>query len=169
MNQELRRILNAIAAGTMTAADDSGTVQRHQVKIGYMELLDQVPVVQQFGLASCPPLTSDVIVLFIGGDRSNAVVIGSNNQGKRPTGQAYGETSLFNAFGMSIYISKNGIVFDGGGKPFHFVNGDVHVDGAVLAGYGSADQIGLQTHTHEQLNDSHGDTEQPTQAPNPGT
>jgi hypothetical protein len=28
------------------------------------------------------------------------------------------------------------------------VTGDLHVTGAVIAGYGSGDQVGLQTHTH---------------------
>jgi hypothetical protein len=45
----------------------------------------------------------------------------------------------------------------------------LHVSGAVIAGYGGGDQVGVQTHTHPQLPDSHGDSEQPTQAPTPGS
>lgn len=41
--------------------------------------------------------------------------------------------------------------------------------GNIIAGAGTGDQVGLQTHTHTQPNDSHGDTEQPTSAPTPGT
>lgn len=53
--------------------------------------------------------------------------------------------------------------------PTSIFNGDVHATGAVIAGYGGADQVGLQTHTHAQAPDSHGDTEQPTNAPTAGT
>ncbi len=48
-------------------------------------------------------------------------------------------------------------------------SGDLHIGGNVIAGYGTGDQVGLQTHTHHQGVDSHGDTEQPTNAPTAGT
>jgi len=47
--------------------------------------------------------------------------------------------------------------------------GNLTAVGGVIAGYGGADQVGLQTHTHNQGNDSHGDAEVPTNAPNAGT
>lgn len=53
--------------------------------------------------------------------------------------------------------------------PLVEATGDLHVTGAITAGYGGGDQIGLQSHTHTQGNDSHGDTEAPTSAPTPGT
>ena len=49
------------------------------------------------------------------------------------------------------------------------VTGDLHVTGAVIAGYGGSDQVGLQTHRHPQPNDSAGDVEADTDAPRPGT
>jgi hypothetical protein len=48
------------------------------------------------------------------------------------------------------------------------INGTLRTTGAIVAGYGGADQVGLQTHIHTQLVDSHGDTEMPTNAPTPG-
>ena len=47
--------------------------------------------------------------------------------------------------------------------------GNIHTGGAVVAGFGSGGQVGLQTHTHTQPNDSHGDIEGPTLAPTGGT
>lgn len=41
--------------------------------------------------------------------------------------------------------------------------------GAIIAGYGTGDQVGVQTHTHTQNADSHGDTEHPTNAPTAGS
>lgn len=54
------------------------------------------------------------------------------------------------------------------GKPFK-VNGPIQATGSIIAGFGGGDQVGLQTHTHTQANDSHGDTEEPTSAPTAGT
>jgi hypothetical protein len=53
--------------------------------------------------------------------------------------------------------------------PLIELDGDVRATGYVIAGYGGANQVGLQTHTHTQGNDSHGDSEQPTNAPTPGS
>src|SRR5581483_5197274 len=47
--------------------------------------------------------------------------------------------------------------------------GNIHTSGAIVAGFGTGGQVGLQTHSHAQPNDSHGDTEAPTAAPTGGT
>ncbi len=47
--------------------------------------------------------------------------------------------------------------------------GDLKTSGNVIAGFGGGDQVGLQTHSHAQGNDGHGDYEQPTNAPTAGT
>lgn len=47
--------------------------------------------------------------------------------------------------------------------------GDLKTSGNIIAGFGTGDQVGLQTHTHHQPNDSHGDTEAATNAPTAGT
>lgn len=45
----------------------------------------------------------------------------------------------------------------------------IQTSGAITAGFGTGAQVGLQTHQHMQADDSHGDTEEPTAAPTPGT
>lgn len=47
--------------------------------------------------------------------------------------------------------------------------GNIRTGGNVVAGFGGGDQVGLQSHTHTQASDSHGDTEAPTSAPTAGT
>lgn len=49
------------------------------------------------------------------------------------------------------------------------IESDLHVTGAIIAGYGGGDQVGLQTHTHSQPPDSHGDTEVETNSATAGT
>jgi hypothetical protein len=53
--------------------------------------------------------------------------------------------------------------------PLVTLSGDLHVSGAVIAGYSTGDQVGLQTHRHTQGPDSHLDAEVPTNAPTTGT
>ena len=56
-----------------------------------------------------------------------------------------------------------------GGSPIFTVQGSIHATGAVIAGFGGGDQVGLQTHSHSQGADSHGDTEANTSSPLAGT
>jgi len=49
------------------------------------------------------------------------------------------------------------------------VSGALHVTGPVIGGYGTGDQVGLLSHGHPQGSDSHGDSEQNTGPPIPGT
>ena len=86
-----------------------------------------------------------------------------------------GEIAAFHSSGSYFHLSNDGNVWlQAHGQlnvtaPLTLVTGDVHVTGAVIAGYGGADQVGLQTHTHHQPSDSHGDTEAATNAPTAGT
>lgn len=63
-------------------------------------------------------------------------------------------------------LQLSGSIEDIGGTTYP---GDLKIAGNVISGFGTGDQVGLQTHTHTQPNDSHGDAEQPTSAPSAGT
>jgi hypothetical protein len=63
--------------------------------------------------------------------------------------------------GLTIDLHNNG--------PVAIMNGDLRVSGSITAGYGGADSVTLQHHTHTQPSDSHGDGESPTNAPTAGT
>ncbi len=158
-----RRLWNAIAPGTITAINDAGPVLLAQVKIGYLEINDSVPVLQQFGFASTPPVGSDIACFFIGGDRANGVGVGTNHQASRFSAKLSGESAMFNAFGMSVHLSANGIVVNAAGKPVT-INGDLHVTGEIVRGAGTADQVSVGTHRHGT-----GAAAAGTVAPTPGT
>jgi phage gp45-like len=128
-------------------------------------------VMQQFGFSSVPPSGSDAVLACIAGDRSNSAVIATGNSPSRPMNKVAGESVVFNAFGITIYLSQNGIMINGGGKPISITNcptltqnGDIHATGAVIAGFGGADQVGLQTHKHGEGTAAAGTT-----APTPST
>lgn len=73
----------------------------------------------------------------------------------------------FKSTGVKIY-DKNGNIIEMSAGQIK-VTGNLLVTGEVIAGYGGADQVGLQTHKHKQGNDSGGNVEADTAAPTAGT
>lgn len=112
-----RRVLNAVGRGRVATSDDSGVVQIIQTRFNDLQTIDGMPYVAHFGYASRPPVGSDVLALFIGGDRSSGVVAGTNHQSSRPTGLAYGESKQYSQIGQYIYLSTTGIVIEAKGLP----------------------------------------------------
>jgi phage baseplate assembly protein V len=108
-----RRVLLSLARALVTTVNDSGGVQMMQVKLNPLETRDNTPRVAEFGLTSNPPVNSDAFVVFLGGDRSNGVVLGTVHQPSRPKNLASGETMIYSQDGKSIYLTASGgIVVD---------------------------------------------------------
>lgn len=103
-----RRVLLSLARALVTTVNDSGGVQMMQVKLNALETRDNTPRVPEFGLASNPPVGSDAIVVFLGGDRSNGVVLGTVHQPSRPKNLAPGETMLYSQDGKYVYLTASG-------------------------------------------------------------
>lgn len=132
-----RRSTLTVASGRVTLVDDTGQVQRLQARLSQRELLDKLPRVGEYGLQSNPPAGTDLVVVFLGGDRSNGVVVGTNSQTYRVRNLASGEVALSDDKGLSIYLSAEGIKVDGGGKPVDVSNATsvtVTADDIVLNG-----------------------------------
>lgn len=113
-----RRIQLVVGRGRVTTSNDTGAVQMLQIQLGALETRDKTPRLAEFGLTSRPPPTSDVIVIFLGGDRSNGVAIATGHQPSRPTGLNEGEVQLYDLWGKSIYLTEDaGIVINANGTP----------------------------------------------------
>jgi phage baseplate assembly protein V len=111
-----------VGRGKVVGVDDAGQVQRLQVDAGGDETIDKVPRLGQYGFVSVPPVGSDVVVVFIAGERANGAAIASGNQSFRMRGLADGEVALHDNKGQKIYISAAGIRIDGGGLPIEVSN-----------------------------------------------
>lgn len=108
-----RRVLLSLARALVTTVNDSGGVQMMQVKLNALETRDNTPRVAEFGMTSNPPVNSDAFVVFLGGDRSNGVVLGTVHQPSRPKNLASGETMIYSQDGKQIYLTASGgIVVD---------------------------------------------------------
>jgi phage baseplate assembly protein V len=117
-----RRVITAIAVGRKTTGRDDGNVQYLQARLGADEIRDDLPRLAEFGFTSMPPDGSDLVVLYVGGDRSNGVVIASGHIATRMTNLAPGESALYDALGKHVYLKKDGLEIDAKGQPVTIVN-----------------------------------------------
>ena len=108
LERAARRVLLSLARALVTTVNDSGGVQMMQVKLNALETRDNTPRIAEFGLSSNPPVGSDAIVVFLGGDRSNGVVLGTVHQASRQKGLAPGETMIYSQDGKYIYLTASG-------------------------------------------------------------
>lgn len=146
-----RRVLMNNARVVILATDDSGGVHKAQVHATAREIIDNVPVVQIYGLASHAPVGSEAHMICTRGDRSSAVVVATNTPGARPRNQKQGEVTLYTDEGDAITMSRGHVIsivstgtvnvsaptvnLEGpaGGKVTVNVNGDIHCTGTITA------------------------------------
>jgi phage gp45-like len=169
IREAFRRLRHLLSIARTTAAPiDSGTIQLVQIQIYDRQVRDHTPVMFHFGFTACLPVGTDVAVLAINGDLSNAFVAGSNNQTFRPKNLQPGEAMLYDAFGKSVKLTAaGGIVVETNGS-YCTVNGDLRVTGEITGKYGTGNFVTLTGHRHDQAADSHGDSEQRVNPPVPG-
>ncbi|VVE13073.1 phage baseplate assembly protein V [Pandoraea capi] len=113
-----QRILLGIARALVAVVRDSGGIQIMQMKLSASEVRDGLPRFAEFGFSSNPPVGSDAVVAFLGGDRSKGIVIGTCHQPSRPQNLSPGETILHSQDGKSVYLTAtDGIVVEAKGQP----------------------------------------------------
>ncbi|MBD2781640.1 phage baseplate assembly protein [Xenorhabdus sp. 38] len=105
-----------LGLGKVTNCHDGGVIQQIQYKT-VMEVRDKTHRMAEFGFSSGLPANTDVVLAFLGGDRSSAVVIGSNHQQYRHKGLNPGEVVVYNQWGLHILLTESGITVDAKGQP----------------------------------------------------
>lgn len=139
LQRMMRRIQLATGWGRVTLSDDSKTAQILQVKLNDSETRDGTPRIAEFGFTSRPPLGSDVLIVFLGGDRSKGVVVATAHQASRPTNLQEGEAMVYDLWGKSIYLTKSGgIIVDAKGTP-------VTVNNATTVTINAAEAVQMNT------------------------
>ncbi|KAA0547754.1 baseplate assembly protein [Citrobacter braakii] len=138
MNQSVRHVASRIASllgiGRITSQKDDGVVQNVQ----YQTPLEVATAhrMTDFGFSSALPVGTDVVIAFLGGDRSSAVVIASNHQSYRRTGLKSGESVLYNQWGLEIHMTEKGIFMDAKGQDVEINNAKkatIHASDSILA------------------------------------
>lgn len=139
------RMRRVAGMGRGTIVDDTGPIQTVQLIVDALETRDAVPVAGIYGYGSNPPSGTNFITIAISGDPSKTIAIASNHQTNRHKDLKPGEVAIGLPGGARIVFTASGATITDGGNPVKLV-GDLHVTGAVIAGFGGADQVGLQTH-----------------------
>jgi len=139
MQRLWRRIQLMSSWGRITFADDSQPAQLLQISLNDDETRDDTPRIAEFGLTSVPPDGSDVLVVFLGGDRSKGVVVATGHQASRPLGLTKGETMLYDLQGKHVYLTNAaGIVIEAAGSP-------VTVNNATVVTINASNSVVMQT------------------------
>ena len=122
------RLMNLIGIGRLKLVNDDREIMGFQVSQGETgsdaaeAITDDIPAILHFGLSSNPPLESEVVMVRRGGDRSQAVAIGTSHRPSRPKGLKPGDTTLYDVRGRHILLNADGIEIDGKGGPVRVVN-----------------------------------------------
>lgn len=97
------RLRNLVGLGQIRLTKDDGPQQRVQVNTNrggpqvLEEVNDDAVRMGHYGFAYCPPDGSECVVLYVGGLRSQAVVIATGHRETRPKDLQPGEAMLFNS------------------------------------------------------------------------
>ncbi|WP_353191417.1 phage baseplate assembly protein V [Pandoraea pnomenusa] len=117
-----RRILLTLGRGAVTLVDDTAPVQTIQARLNGAESIPDMPRFAEYGFTSFPPDGTQVVIGFKNGDRNDGIVIATSNGKFRLTGLSSGEVAIHDNRGQSVYLTKSGIVVNGGGLPMKIVN-----------------------------------------------
>lgn len=106
------RVLLMIGRGVLKAVSDNSNAQLCQVSLLDGELKSNVERVQNYGVTSVPPEGALATVLFVGGDRSNGLIIAAEDRKIRVKGLKAGEIAIYTDEGDEIYLKRgNEIAF----------------------------------------------------------
>lgn len=142
-----RRIMMSVMPMKISATDDTGPVHRAQMKGFPPETIDNMPVLQIYGLASHAMPGSDGLAIFASGDRSNGVIIATGNQQYRLRNLKAGEVALYDNQGNIVKLTANGIEITAPTK-LRVVTPRLEVTGDVVAGCDST-HVSVLNHRHK--------------------
>lgn len=131
-----RKLQMMLGVARVQTVNDSGLSQMLQIQFSTKEIRDNTIRVSDYGFTSNPKPGCQTIFLCVAGDRSNGVVIGTNDESARKKNLQPGEVAIYDDLGQSVYLTRTGIVVEGAGLPITVngnttINGTLHVTGAV--------------------------------------
>ncbi|MGE4528579.1 MAG: phage baseplate assembly protein V [Rhodospirillaceae bacterium] len=184
-----KRVRLLVGKGTLHLVNDAPQVQTVQATFLAGETRDDVERSQDYGFTSVPLPGMQPIAVFVGGDRSNGIVLAVADRTYRLRGLAGGEVAIYDDLGQKVHLTRAGIVVGGAGLPVIVTDtpkvtldtplvhctGDLLVDGNADAKGEITDRIetggrsmsGMRatfdTHVHPE-NDEGGPTDPPSEA-----
>ncbi|GBQ59655.1 bacteriophage protein [Komagataeibacter swingsii DSM 16373] len=144
----------ALGIGRQTAdTNESPNTPTTQIALAAGELRADVPIVQEYGLASRPVPGSDLVVAFIGDDRTRGVVIATGDQRGRPKDLQPGEVCLYHPqTGSRIWLKEDGSIALNPANGKTTIAGDLTASGTITGNEVVAQGIKLSSHEHSNGN-----------------
>lgn len=115
LERTLRRVLMLASPGRVRTGSDTGQALKLQVQLGANEIRDALPRLPEYGFTSFPLPGANALVIFPTGDRSNGVIVATDDPRYRIKLQS-GEAALYDDLGKKVHLTRTGIVVDAAGQ-----------------------------------------------------
>ncbi|MCK5602853.1 phage baseplate assembly protein [Candidatus Pacearchaeota archaeon] len=99
-----RRVQLMIGRAILETINDTTKVQSVKASLFQDEVLDDVERFQEYGFTSVPFKNCEAIAVCVGGGRSHAVIIATDDRTRRPTGLAKGDAAMYNGHGVRVKV-----------------------------------------------------------------
>jgi len=106
----VQRVLMIVARGVLEAIKDGQGIQLAKATFLKGETREDLERVQNYGMTSNPPDGSEVVGLFVGGNREHGFIIGCDNRTFRLKALAKGEVALYTDEGDKIHFKRGGLI-----------------------------------------------------------
>lgn len=117
-----RAINNMLGRGSVNLIDATGTCQRLQITLEGGSPKDGIEQIEPYGFTAHAHPGAEHVSGFMAGERGNGFVIVVGDRRYRMKGLAEGEVALYDDLGQSVYLTRGGIVINGGANPIRFTN-----------------------------------------------
>lgn len=104
------RLYLLVGKAIIKAVNDDAQIQELRISALAGETMDRVARMQEFGFSSNPPAGSEGIILALGANRENLVMIATENRNVRIKNLASGEMVIYTDDGTYLYLKKSGQV-----------------------------------------------------------
>ena len=96
--------------GVLHLVKSADNIQKVQASGLADETLQDVELMQQFGLTSVPPAGTQVVVLPMGGETTHSIVIATENGSFRVKNLKSGETAVYDESGSTIILKQGRLI-----------------------------------------------------------
>jgi phage baseplate assembly protein V len=145
------RLRNMFARGEVKKIT-KGKTTKAKVEFLSGEIFDGIEMPQQFGHQSHPPVGSEVIALFLGGNRDHGSIIATFNKSHTQQEELEeGETAMFDRSGSKVVIKADGSISITPSGGTVQINGNLVVTQDISDQKGSMQEIRdiYNSHTHD--------------------
>lgn len=98
-----------VSRAVLDAVDDSKGIQVVKLSLLAGEV-KEVERMQNFGFTSVPPVDSEGVTVFVGGDREHGICLALDHREKRLKNLTVGQSALYDESGAKIWLKNDGSI-----------------------------------------------------------